>query len=115
MPLSSRIVALIVLVAVGAAFASARALDHSIPQPKLPPCHGHMPEQPARVPVSYQCCINGHHAAIPQATFSARPLLALLSKSDGGEDFSLASVVAAHFSTVVAPSSSPPGLAPLRI
>lgn len=115
MPLSSRIVAVIVLLAVGAAFASAPGSDHSIPQPKLPPCHGHMPEQPARAPLSYQCCVNGHHAAIPQATFSARPLLALFPKSHGGEDFALASVLAAHFSTVVAPSSSPPGIAPLRI
>ena len=74
-----------------------------------------MPEQPSRVPVSYQCCVNGHHAAIPQAMFSARPLLALFSKSHGGEDFSLASVLAAHFSTVIVPASSPPGIAPLRI
>ena len=115
MPLYSRIVTVIVLVAVGAAFASAQASDHSIPQPKLPPCHGQMPEPPPRVPVSYQCCVNGHHAAIPQATFQARPLLALFSKSHGGENSSLASVFAAHFSTVVAPSSSPPGVAPLRI
>ena len=115
MPLYSRIIAVIVLVAVGAAFASAQAPDHSIPQSKLPPCHGQMPEQPSRVPVSYQCCVNGHHAAIPRATFQARPLLALLSKSDGGENFSLASVLAAPFSTVVAPSSSPPGFTPLRI
>jgi hypothetical protein len=52
---------------------------------------------------------------IPQTTFSARPLLALFPKSHGGEDFALASDLAAHFSTVVAPSSSPPGIAPLRI
>jgi len=115
MPLCSRIVAVIVLVAVGAAFASAQGSDHSIPQPKLPPCHGHMPEQPARAPLSYQCCVNGHHAAVPPATFSARPLLALFPKSHGGEDFSPASVLAPHFSTVVTPSSSPPGIAPLRI
>ena len=115
MPLSSRIVAVIVLVAVGAAFASAQASDHTIPQPKLPPCHGQMPERPSRVPISYQCCVNGHHAAIPQATFQARPLLALFSKSHGGEDFSLDSVLAAHFSTIVVPASSPPGLTPLRI
>jgi len=115
MPLSSHIVAVIVLVGVGAAFTSAQGADHSIPQPKLPPCHGHLPEQPARAPLSYQCCVNGHHAAIPQATFSARPLLALFPKSHGAEGFSLASVLAAHFSTVVAPSSSPPGTVPLRI
>jgi hypothetical protein len=41
---------------------------------------------------------------IPQTTFSARPLLALFPKSHGGEDFALASDLAAHFSTVVAPS-----------
>jgi hypothetical protein len=115
MTLSSRIVAVVVLLAVVVAFASAHASDHSIPQPKLPPCHGHMPEQPARVPVSYQCCVNGHDAAIPQATFQARPLLALFSKSDGGEDFSLTSVLVPHSSIIVVPSSSPPGIAPLRI
>jgi len=115
MSLSSRIVAVIVLVAVGAACAGAQASDHSIPPPKLPPCHRHMPEQPARTPVSYQCCINAHHVAIPQATFSPRPLLAQFSKSDGGEDISLASVLSAHFSTIIVPASSPPGIAPLRI
>jgi hypothetical protein len=115
MPLCSRIVAVIVLVAVGAAFASAQASEHSIPQPKLPPCHGHVPELPSRVPVSYQCCVNGHHAAMPQATFSARPLLALFSKSDSGENFSLGFALSAHSSIIVVPSSSPPGIAPLRI
>jgi hypothetical protein len=114
MSLSSRIVAVIVLFAVGAAFAGAKASDHSIPQPKHPPCHGHMPG-PSRAPVSYQCCINGHHAAIPQAAFSPRPLLAQFSKSDCGEEFSRVSIVSAHLATIVVPASSPPGIAPLRI
>jgi len=115
MSFASRMVAVIVLVAVGAAFAGAQASDHSIPQPKLPPCHGHMPRLPARAPVSYQCCVNGHHAAIPQPSFSPRPLLALFSTPDSGEDVPQASVLSAHFSTVVVPASSPPGIAPLRI
>jgi len=115
MSLASRIVAVIVLVAVSAAFASAQASALSIPQPKYPPCHGHMPGQPARVPLSYQCCLNGHHAAIPQATFSLTQLLAQVCKSYGGEDLSLSSVLSAHFSIIVVPASSPPGIAPLRI
>lgn len=110
MPLSSRIVAMIVLVA---AFPVALVSGHSTPQAKLPPCHGHMPVQPA--PVSYQCCINGHQAAIPQAMYSPHPLFAQLSTLDSGEEFSSASAFSSYSSMIVIPASSPPGIAGLRI
>jgi len=113
MSLSSRIVAVIVLVAVGAAFAGAQASSLSIPQPKHPPCHGHMPA-PSRAPVSYQCCINGHHAAIPQATFSPRPLEALLSALPDNQG-DLVCSIAMYSPVPVFVADSPPGLAPLRI
>ena len=33
----------------------------------LPGCHSHKPTAPAvPAPTSYQCCVNGHHAAIPE-------------------------------------------------
>jgi len=110
----SRIVAVIVLLTVGAAFAGSQASALFIPQTKHPPCHGPMPG-PSRAPVSYQCCMNGHHAAIPQATFSPRPLLAQFSKSDSREDFSGPFALSPHSSIIVTPASSPPGIAPLRI
>jgi hypothetical protein len=75
-------------------------------------CHSHLPAKPA--PASYQCCVNGHHAAIPSPTFSPRPLVAQILSPDG-EKLSIASVPSLHSATLVFPGSSPPGFAPLRI
>ncbi len=49
-------------------------------------CHGRGPGIPSRshfpapipAPTSYQCCVNGHHAAIPNAAFSLRSMAAQL-------------------------------------
>jgi hypothetical protein len=77
-------------------------------------CHHHLPVAPSKAPVSYQCCVNGHHAAVPSATFSLQPLAVELSSSDNRHPFSVA------FSDLLSPmisppSASPPGAAPLRI
>lgn len=78
-------------------------------------CHSHGPATPSPAPASYQCCVSGHHAAIPSVSFSAQLLLAQFATLDGGEDLSLASTLFAHSSLNVVTAGSPPGIAPLRI
>jgi hypothetical protein len=77
-------------------------------------CHGHGPSAPSPVPASYQCCVNGHDAAIPSTACAMRPLVAQFATLDG-EDLTLSSTFSAHSSSNVVTASSPPGIAPLRI
>lgn len=78
-------------------------------------CHSHRPATPTPAPASYQCCVNRHVAALPNASFTSRPLearicgLAFASRLLLGSAFNLDSVI------LVVPSSSPPFAAPLRI
>jgi hypothetical protein len=95
-------------------------------QPARPAgCHDHTlptslpsPVVPATVPPaprSYQCCVTGHHAAIPLAPFSLRLVLAWVGEATDAGQFSL--VTELHFSSLllVSPFSSPPGSFSLRI
>jgi hypothetical protein len=87
-------------------------------------CHDHalpaslaLPVVPATVPPaprSYQCCVTGHHAAIPFASFSLRTALACIGPADTGQFSSLTTL---HFSSLilVSPFGSPPGSFSLRI
>ena len=95
--------------------AQAWALSSRLVAAPLPAagCHGHTPAAPA--PVSYQCCVNGHHWTLPSASFSPHPLLADGSTRVDGEDLSLISSLSAHIAVTTVPASSPPGIAPLRI
>ena len=77
-------------------------------------CHSHRPAAPSPTP-SYQCCVNGHQAAIPNASFSSRPLDARLCGLAGDEQLPVGLACDRHFVTFVVPSNSPPGAAPLRI
>jgi hypothetical protein len=75
-------------------------------------CHGHKAPAPAPAPVSYQCCVAGHHPAMPGTVFSAPRLL-----PDGGDAFDVRTGGSA-FAAVkgrTAPIPSPPGSPPLRI
>ncbi len=88
-------------------------------------CHSHalpaslpLPVAPASgppAPRSYQCCVTGHHAVIPFASFSLRLLLACVGEVTGAEQFSLATT--AHFPSpvLISPVGSPPGSVSLRI
>jgi hypothetical protein len=80
-------------------------------------CHGPRPTPLTPSPISYQCCVNGHHWTIPSVpfSFSERLLLVQFATLDGGEDLSLASIFSAHFSLNAVTVSSPPGIASLRI
>ena len=86
-------------------------------------CHGDEPAMPSPsplpspspVPVSYECCASGHQAAIPNPTFSSRPLAALVPGLERGEECSLISVGFVDTRVSVVPSNIPPDGAPLRI
>jgi hypothetical protein len=92
--------------------------------PQLAGCHGHRsgnrshnPSQnplPAP-PVSFQCCVNGHHAALPSAMFSSRPLPAQISDSDREAKLPVDSALTGNFAALLLPSVSPPHPAPRRI
>ena len=76
-------------------------------------CHGHGGATPPPVPISYQCCASGHHAAVPATAFIP-DALAVEHWHDIDDGF-LSSALRQHFSTSVDPPNSPPGSAPLRI
>jgi hypothetical protein len=88
-------------------------------------CHSHevptsfpLPIVPATVPPAprnYQCCVTGHHAVIPLASFSLRLVLACVGGASGARQFSLATTV--HFPSLalISPFGSPPGSVALRI
>ena len=85
--------------------------DHELPA-SLP-----LPIVPATVPPAprgYQCCVTGHDAAIPFASFSLRITLACVGGASGAGQFS--SATAMHLSSIaLIPFGSPPGSFSLRI
>jgi hypothetical protein len=82
-------------------------------------CHSHGPAIPSPAPTSYQCCGNGHHAAIPNALFSLRSsrrsLAAQLCSLEASENPGFDGVACFHCAGLAVASTSPPGIAPLRI
>ncbi len=78
-------------------------------------CHGHGPATPSPAPVSFQCCVNGHHAAIPNASFTLRSQDAAISASVADEQLRIG--FACHRNSVefLFSSNSPPGTTPLRL
>jgi hypothetical protein len=77
-------------------------------------CHGDRPAIPPPSSTRYDCCVNGHHAAIPSATFSLQSATAELSLSRS--EVPDGNFVPYFRSTLlVLVSSSPPSAIPLRI
>jgi hypothetical protein len=113
---TSGMVALLLLVVTVAAFPGAHALAFSATQPAHPPgCHHHGPATPSPAPISFQCCVTGHQAAMPNASFSPGDLAARLCALAAGEQFSQGFALGRLPAMLIAPSNSPPGTAPLRI
>jgi|SRR5579864_6801304 len=106
-----RMVAGLLLVVIAATLPGLHALAFSAAQPAG--CHSHGPASPH--PATFQCCANGHQAAIPNAAFSPPAMDVQMCRRAAGElgRFSLASD--RHSVMFVVPSISPPGMAPLRI
>ena len=109
-----RMVALLLLITMSA-MPSAQAMPFPAAQTGHPAgCHGHGPATPLPSQTDFQCCANGHQAAMPNAAFSlgsdfAEPCMLEQSK---GANLGFVSFDSALF---VIPSNSPPGVAPLRI
>ena len=108
----SRMAALLLLVALAATLPGVQAVVISAAPTHPAGCHNHLPSKPA--PASYQCCVSGHHAALPNATFSPRPLPTQVFALSS-EELSLTSIASLPSAILVFPCSSPPGSAPLRI
>src|ERR1700730_17137493 len=86
---TSGMIAVLLLVVTAAAVPGAHALAFSAAQPAHPAgCHSHGPPTPAPAPTSFQCCVTGHQAAIPNASFSPRPLAGRLCALTAGEQIS---------------------------
>jgi hypothetical protein len=79
-------------------------------------CHGPKPVAPASpLPTSYQCCANGHHAAIPNASFTVRSMAAQLRSLASVDEPRLNFASSLNSGKLLAPSNSPPSGTPLRI
>lgn len=106
-------VAVVLLVAM-AAMPAAQAMPFPAAQSGHPGCHGHAPATPVPSPTNYECCVSGHHTAMPNVAFSLGSIVAELCSLEQSERANLRFV--SFPSTVLAlPSNSPPGAAPLRI
>ena len=118
-----RTVAVLLLLTMACALPSAHGHLAATAQESHPAgCHSHMPAIPARspsdlpVPTSYECCVNGHHAAIPNAAFSLGPVAAQHCGLNSSNRPCLSVVASSHAALFfVVPSNSPPNVAPLRI
>jgi hypothetical protein len=110
-----RMLAMLLLV-IAATLRGTQALA-SPAMPADPPagCHSDSPALPSPAPSSHQCCVNGHHAAIPNALFSDSPLAAQLCSLAATEQLRLGFVPNHRPAAGDVSSSSPPGVAPLRI
>jgi|SRR5579862_593639 len=78
-------------------------------------CHDRHPATPFPTPVSFQCCVNGHHAALPNASFTVGSQDA--RTPDLVPDFQVRIELDSDRNSVhvLFPSNSPPGTSPLRI
>jgi hypothetical protein len=113
---SSGMIAVLLLVVTAAAVPGAHALAFLTTQPAHPAgCHNHGPATPVPAPISFQCCVSGHQAAIPIASFSSIPHDAGLCGLAADEPHRPGFALDRHSVMFVVPSNSPPGAAPLRI
>ncbi|HME34227.1 MAG TPA: hypothetical protein VKF84_03235 [Candidatus Sulfotelmatobacter sp.] len=111
-----RMVAMLLLFTVAAAVPGAQAMPPAAaPAGHATGCHDHGPASPVPASTRYQCCVNGHHAAVPTVSFSLRFLASQVCSLDGGDGPRLASLLSLNSALFVVPSNSPPGPAPLRI
>jgi len=117
MQASWRMIAMGLLAAIFIALPGAQALSAFSIAPARHPagCHSHSPATPSPTPLSYQCCVNGHAAAIPNAAFSNRPLEAQVCGMAVAQQLRLDSSSDRLSVLFVVPSNSPPGALSLRI
>jgi hypothetical protein len=108
-----RMVATLLLLTITAALPAAQAMPFGARH--AAGCHNHGPANPSPAPTSYQCCVNGHHAAVLSVSFSLRFATAQVGRSNSEDGPRLALLLGMNSAMFVVPSNSPPGAAPLRI
>lgn len=116
-----RIVGLLLLNASVATLPGAQTMPQAVaPVSHVAGCHRHGPMSdgpaiPSPAPVSYQCCVSGHQAALPNVAFSLRFHGALLGNVNDARN--LGSDLASNPVPLVfvVPSDSPPITTSLRI
>jgi hypothetical protein len=121
---SLRTVAVLLVVTMAAALAGGQAFAFPEAQAVLlhpvhlhpAGCHSSKPLTPAStLPTSYQCCANGHHAAIPNASFTVRSTAAQLCSLASVDEPRLNFACFLNSGKLLTPANSPSGGAPLRI
>lgn len=105
---------LVLLTAVGVSALTVPVLPTMVaPRGRPAGCHDHGQKPPARQP-SYACCLAGHDSAVPQASFSPRPVLVEAATFEV-----CATLIRIAGLGAVGPlplsSGDPPGTTPLRI
>ena len=106
-------------------FSERHSADPALQPARPARCHSHeslaslpLPIVPATVPPaprSYQCCVAGHHATIPLASFSLRLVLARVGDVSNAVRLSLGTAVHSSSIALISPFGSPPGGFSLRI
>lgn len=116
MQTSLRMIAVGLLGAIFAALpgALAAAVFPGTPAGHAAGCHSPRPAT-SPAPSSYQCCVNGHHAALPNASFASRALGERVSGVAVAQQIRLDSAPDRRSVMFVVPSYSPPGAVSLRI
>ena len=110
-----RIVAVLLLLPFLSAMFTAQGFASSTMPAEHPAgCHEPMPTPPPP-PVSYQCCVMGHHWAVPGATFSVDRLGLHAFPANSAPNLSITLTSAAHEEELVVSCASPPQAVPLRI
>jgi hypothetical protein len=115
-----RMVAVWLLVPMAIALGGSQAMSSPAAPARHPAgCHSPAPATRFPAPTSYQCCANGHQAALPNPSFalgsSFRCVTAQLCSLDSSDSPRLSFVSCLHSAVFVVPSNSPPDVAPLRI
>jgi hypothetical protein len=112
-------------VAAAGTFSERPSADPALQPARPAGCHSHeslaslpLPVVPATVPPaprSYQCCVAGHNAVIPFASFSLRLVLARVGDVGSAVRLSLGAAVHSSSIALISPFGSPPGGFSLRI
>jgi len=109
----SRIVSLLLLLPFLSAMFTAQGFASSLMPAEHPAaCHEPMP---APAPVSYQCCVMGHHWALPGTTFWGDRLTLHACTVESDDYLSMRLTSLDHEGEFPVSSASPPQAVPLRV
>jgi hypothetical protein len=116
MPEYSRLIAVLLLTPLLTAMLSSQSLALPSMSAEHPAgCHENGPVTPSRAPVSYQCCVMGHHWAVPGIAYSFEHTALETLQFDSLEHFFPGSASRQNVQGGTYLSVSPPKSLPLRI